>query len=320
MTDNAVLLAASPGGHLAELVDLSSRLVGASRTRVWAVHPSEQIGELLAGDESVVVPYTAPRDVVGVMRNARILRRAIRSHEVAGVLTTGAGIGLSALIAGRSLGIPGHYVELAARSDGPSLTGRAASALPGVSTLTQYPDWSLRGWTYCGSVFDDFVPTPAERPVDRALRVFITVGLNSYPFGRMLDAAQAAIPSGAETRWQTGTAAWAAKDGTSKPTMGSDEVQANMAWADVVVSHAGTGSSLAALHAGKRPILVPRRADRDEHVDDHQRQISQGLATRKLAVDVDADELTSDVIEEAARWRVTAAPASRAPIELAGVS
>jgi UDP-N-acetylglucosamine transferase subunit ALG13 len=40
--------------------------------------------------------------------------------------------------------------------------------------------------------------------------------------------------------------------------------------ADVIVAHAGIGSVLTALDAGKRVILMPRRADLGEHRNDHQ--------------------------------------------------
>jgi UDP-N-acetylglucosamine transferase subunit ALG13 len=62
--------------------------------------------------------------------------------------------------------------------------------------------------------------------------------------------------------------------------------------ADVVVAHAGVGAAIAALEAGKCPVLVPRRHARGEHVDDHQIQIATELRDRSLSVSVDADELT----------------------------
>ena len=48
--------------------------------------------------------------------------------------------------------------------------------------------------------------------------------------------------------------------------------------ARVVVTHAGVGSILVTLMNGKRPVVVPRRADLGEHVDDHQLELSRRLA------------------------------------------
>jgi UDP-N-acetylglucosamine transferase subunit ALG13 len=75
--------------------------------------------------------------------------------------------------------------------------------------------------------------------------------------------------------------------------------------ADVVVSHAGVGTALAAFGVGKCPLLVPRRASFREHVDDHQKQIATELVNRGLSMAVDADDLDYDDIVAASRKRVT---------------
>lgn len=49
--------------------------------------------------------------------------------------------------------------------------------------------------------------------------------------------------------------------------------------ARVVVTHGGVGSVLTALANGKRPIVVPRRAERGEAIDDHQLEFVRKLAT-----------------------------------------
>ena len=57
--------------------------------------------------------------------------------------------------------------------------------------------------------------------------------------------------------------------------------------ARVVVTHAGVGSILVALMHGKRPVVVPRRADLGEHVDDHQQELSRRLANIDVVTLVD---------------------------------
>jgi UDP-N-acetylglucosamine transferase subunit ALG13 len=102
--------------------------------------------------------------------------------------------------------------------------------------------------------------------------------------------------------------------------MSSDSLSQAALQADVVVSHSGTGSALAALAAGKRPILAPRIAELGEHVDNHQVQISRDLVARSLAFEVDPDSLESAHLVEAARWRVDAAPAGGQRLSLAGLT
>jgi UDP-N-acetylglucosamine transferase subunit ALG13 len=48
--------------------------------------------------------------------------------------------------------------------------------------------------------------------------------------------------------------------------------------ARVVVTHGGVGSVLTALANGKRPIVVPRRAEHGEAIDDHQLEFVRKLA------------------------------------------
>jgi UDP-N-acetylglucosamine transferase subunit ALG13 len=84
---------------------------------------------------------------------------------------------------------------------------------------------------------------------------------------------------------------------------------------DAVIAHAGTGSSIAALTAGRAPVLVPRRKARGEHVDDHQVEIAQELDRRGLARHREVDELRWSDVEQAASLRVD--PATEpAPFEV----
>jgi UDP-N-acetylglucosamine--N-acetylmuramyl-(pentapeptide) pyrophosphoryl-undecaprenol N-acetylglucosamine transferase len=84
--------------------------------------------------------------------------------------------------------------------------------------------------------------------------------------------------------------------------------------ADVVVAHAGIGSALAALEAGRCPVLVPRERAHREHVDDHQAQIAAALDARGLAIARSPAVLTrEDLLRAAGR----AVRSSARPPELA---
>jgi UDP-N-acetylglucosamine--N-acetylmuramyl-(pentapeptide) pyrophosphoryl-undecaprenol N-acetylglucosamine transferase len=315
----SVILAASPGGHLAELVSIVERLVSPTYTKIWVTHPSDQIKGLLGDDMIVQLPYTAPRDVVGTLRNAGVLLRRIGQTPISGVLTSGASVGLSALLAAAAKRVPAHYVELAARSEGPSLSGKVAQRFPGTRVYTQYPSWDRPGWVYCGSVFDEFASRRSPRS-DSPRSFLVTVGLNSYGFDRLLTAADAVIPPDAEVTWQTGSSSWTPTRGAHRPSIGSDALARIAADSDVVISHSGTGSALAALRAGKRPILIPRRAAQNEHVDDHQVQISRDLVSRSLAFEVDPDHLRLEHLTEAFDWLVDPAPRTTPLVSLEGLS
>ena len=54
-----------------------------------------------------------------------------------------------------------------------------------------------------------------------------------------------------------------------------------MADADVVVTHGGPSSFIEAMAAGKVPVVVPRRGDLGEHVNDHQADFVRIVAERQ---------------------------------------
>ena len=62
-----------------------------------------------------------------------------------------------------------------------------------------------------------------------------------------------------------------------------DELVALVSEARIVVTHAGAGSALLSLREGKSPVLVPRRRQHGEAIDDHQVQFGRRLAELGLA-------------------------------------
>jgi UDP-N-acetylglucosamine transferase subunit ALG13 len=63
-----------------------------------------------------------------------------------------------------------------------------------------------------------------------------------------------------------------------------------------VITHAGVGSIICASREGHVPLVVPRRHDLGEHVDDHQAELTRALAERGSVVAVwDVDELAETV-------------------------
>ncbi|MGH3990722.1 MAG: glycosyltransferase, partial [Pseudonocardiaceae bacterium] len=189
------------------------------------------------------------------------------------------------------------------RVSAPSLTGRVLQWVPGVRTYTQYPSWADRWWGYAGSVFDGYEPVVVARVPEGVVRVVVTVGAaTQYPFRRLFEhLAPLLAPQGAlvqatglavEVLWQTGDTP--VDDLTIRPTpvLPAAELGAALRQADIVISHAGTGSALASLGAGRYPILATRDSARGEQVDDHQHELATELARRGLAMHRDASSIT----------------------------
>lgn len=67
---------------------------------------------------------------------------------------------------------------------------------------------------------------------------------------------------------------------TGAPLLPLEELRARFAAATAVVTHGGPATITDVIDAGRKPLVVPRRPDLGEHVDDH-----QVLFTRRLAID-----------------------------------
>jgi UDP-N-acetylglucosamine--N-acetylmuramyl-(pentapeptide) pyrophosphoryl-undecaprenol N-acetylglucosamine transferase len=272
---------------------------------VWVTFDTAQSRALLAERRHIFVPFIASRDARAVMRSLPIAYRIIRATRPSIVISTGNAVALSFLPAAQVAGAPAAYIESAARTEGPSLTGRLIRWTPGVALFTQYQEWARPPWRYIGSVFDEFRAADS-RPPKRIARVVVTLGTIPFDFRRLAERVAAILPAGCDVTWQVGVTNVADLGIDACVSLSPGQLQKYMRDADVVIAHAGIGSALAALEAGKCPILVPRTARQGEHVDDHQHQIAAALSARGLALHRTCDTLvTADLYAAAQRSVVT---------------
>jgi len=297
-------------------VRLRPRLGALAEDAVWATFDTPQARARLEGEAVVFMHHTGSRDYVSLARNLRPAARTLREHDVNRVISTGAGIALAFIPTARARGIPCHYIESAARGLGPSLTGSLLSRVPGVRLYTQHQSWAGGKWDYAGSVFDGFEPIARTGPPTMR-RIVVTLGTVGYGFLRLVHRLHEILPSDAEVLWQTGATDVTDLGIDAHAAVPAAELDQAMREADAVICHAGIGSALGALDAGRRPLMVPRRPGFDEHVDDHQHEIAFELARRGLAVTREAEELTFDDVLAAAAMRAEVAK-SPPPMLLAG--
>ncbi|HUR18803.1 MAG TPA: glycosyltransferase [Acidimicrobiales bacterium] len=278
-----VLLVASAGGHLKELQSLLPRL-GLDGPFVWLTFDTAQSRSLLAGQEVVFGRYPRPRDLGTTAANALVAARLLRSRRFSVAVSTGSGIAISSLPLARARGASCHYIESATRTMGPSMTGRVLKVLPGMNLYTQYRAWATGPWRYGGSIFDGFTPV-AGSPGSKLRRVVVSVGSSeTYGFRRLIKRMHQLLPPDVDVLWQTGSTDVTGLPIDSRAFVPARELEAAMRDADVVVCHAGAGSSLVALESGRFPVLVPRQKAFGEHIDDHQAEIASDLASRGLAI------------------------------------
>jgi UDP-N-acetylglucosamine transferase subunit ALG13 len=307
------ILAASTGGHLEQLIRLSTRLRPEPKGIVWVTPDEPQSRSLLAGQEVFHLRYVPPRRADLVLANSPATHRLLSQGPFERVVSTGAAMALSVLVMARTRGIPCHWVESSARATGPSLTGRIVSRIPGMHLYTQYPYWADDDWAYRGSVLDAYQPVTRTPPLDGlARRVVVTFGTQKgYPFRRGLEAVMRALPAvlapDAEVLWQTGVTDVSGLDIDAHAVLPAAQIRDAMAGADLVVAHAGVGSALTALDQGRAPVLLPRLHKYDEMVDDHQPMIAAELESRGLAISREPEDLTPADLLKAMTMGVAAA-------------
>jgi UDP-N-acetylglucosamine transferase subunit ALG13 len=122
--------------------------------------------------------------------------------------------------------------------------------------------------------------------------IFVTVGTHHQPFERLLEGLGGLDD---ELVVQYGPAKPPAVS-RAEPFMPFDAMLDRFREADTVITHAGVGSIICARREGHVPLVVPRRRELGEHVDDHQVELTRALAQRGSVVAVwDVDALAQTV-------------------------
>lgn len=129
-------------------------------------------------------------------------------------------------------------------------------------------------------------------------RVFVTVGTDHHPFTRLIDWMDrwAAERDDVQLIVQHG-AARPSRHGVSHELLGGEEIAAQYAAADLVVSQVGPGTIADANRAGHRPIVVPRDPCLGEVIDDHQVAFGDFMTARGRCVSVHTREGLVEALE-----------------------
>ena len=307
------MLVASSGGHFTQLAELWPRIEGVNKDCVWVTFDSPQTRSMLKDQQVEYVPYIRPRGLTSVLRNVPSAFKLVKKYNVDAVISTGSAIALAYLPYSAVRGIPTHYIESATRVEGPSVTGKALSRVPGIKFYNQHADWANDQWRYLGSVFDGFETVERPNKPEKIRRAVVSVGtMEDYSFRDFFVRLADYLSEADSVLWQTGSTDVSDLDIDGKEVVPAHELEQAMREADVVIAHAGTGTALTSLRMGKRPILVPRDSSHGQHIDDHQFQTAALLDKMGLALSRKVEELTKADLLEAAGFEVIRSDQTRA--------
>jgi len=114
--------------------------------------------------------------------------------------------------------------------------------------------------------------------------IFVTVGTHEQQFDRLVKAVDDLTANGIITEFvfiQTGYSTYEPKHCKWAHFVSYVDMVERMRKADVIITHGGPSSFTEAMAAGKVPVVVPRRRDLGEHVNDHQVEFVRQVAGRQ---------------------------------------
>lgn len=113
--------------------------------------------------------------------------------------------------------------------------------------------------------------------------IFVTVGTHEQPFNRLVKYVDNLKRDGIideEVIIQTGYSTYEPKYCIWQKLYPYQEMVKLVAEARIVITHGGPSSFIMPLQIGKTPIVVPRRFEFNEHVNNHQVAFSKSVAER----------------------------------------
>lgn len=132
-----LLLVASSGGHLAQLLAL--RPWWEKHRRTWVTFDTPVARSTLEGENVVSAFHPTTRNVPNAVRNLRLAGRVMAELRPDLVVSTGAGLAAPFFLIARNLSVPSIYLEVYDRVDTATLTGRMCRPLASAFCV-QWPE------------------------------------------------------------------------------------------------------------------------------------------------------------------------------------
>lgn len=112
--------------------------------------------------------------------------------------------------------------------------------------------------------------------------IFVTVGTHEQPFNRLVEYMDKwAGEHNEEVVIQTGFSTYKPVNCRWQKLFPYNEMIETVNKARIVITHGGPSSFIMSLQIGKVPIVVPRKKEYDEHVNDHQVDFCKAVSERQ---------------------------------------
>lgn len=131
--------------------------------------------------------------------------------------------------------------------------------------------------------------------------ILITLGTQDKQFTRLLDMVQNEIDKGNikdRVVVQAGHTKYDSKDMEIFDLIDREKFSELISKCDILITHGGVGSIINGLQNNKKVIVVPRLAKYDEHMNDHQIQITDNFSKEGYILPLYENDNLGDVLEK----------------------
>lgn len=132
--------------------------------------------------------------------------------------------------------------------------------------------------------------------------IFVTVGTHEQPFNRLIKAIDKMVENKQITEKviiQKGYSDYNPKYCETYELIGYEDMQKYYNEAHIIITHGGPASFISALAIGKIPIVVPRKKEYNEHVNNHQLVFAKEVEKRMKNI------IVADTVEELSKCILT---------------
>jgi UDP-N-acetylglucosamine transferase subunit ALG13 len=286
--NQTALIFCSSGGHLVEAHEIAKVLDFSSDSTIitYKRFDSERSDSIY---RTLTVPYVKSRSILDHRHSFKIGYDFLRNNKIDIIVSTGAGIAISGAMLALIFRKKFLFFESMARIQTVSRTGNFLEKLGLATIVVQHSSLKNGNRFFLESPFGNFGRISRDTNLSGGkFKIFVAAGtIYPYRFDRLVSMVNQIIVPGDRVVWQLGTSISenSCLFGEVHEIMKPDFFQLCLRDADVIICHSGIATILDCLRCGKVPIVVPRDAAREEHVDNHQFEISDFLASMELIID-----------------------------------
>lgn len=136
--------------------------------------------------------------------------------------------------------------------------------------------------------------------------ILITLGTQDKEFTRLLDAVQKEIDKGNikdKVVVQAGHTKYESKDMEIFDLIDREKFSELISKCDLLITHGGVGSIITGLQNDKKVIVAPRLAKYNEHMNDHQIQITENFSRMKYILPLYENDDLGKVLKKAEKFK-----------------